>query len=37
MALESVSLVEAHGWEIRVTDSEMDGVRFEITGVETTH
>jgi PAS domain S-box-containing protein len=29
-------IVEAHGWEIRVTDSETGGARFEITGVETT-
>ena len=29
-------IVEAHGWEIRVTDSETGGTRFEITGVETT-
>ncbi|WP_424016152.1 PAS domain S-box protein (plasmid) [Halorientalis pallida] len=28
-------IVEAHGWEIRVTDSETGGARFEITGVET--
>jgi PAS domain S-box-containing protein len=27
-------IVEAHGWEIRVTDSEDGGARFEITGVE---
>ncbi|WP_324760912.1 hybrid sensor histidine kinase/response regulator [Haloarcula sp. GH36] len=29
-------IVEAHGWEIRATDSETGGARFEITGVETT-
>jgi signal transduction histidine kinase len=29
-------IVEAHGWEIRVTDSETGGARFEITGVEVT-
>lgn len=27
-------IVEAHGWEIRVTDSNDGGTRFEITGVE---
>ncbi|MFB6211860.1 MAG: ATP-binding protein [Halobacteriales archaeon] len=27
-------IVEAHGWEIQVTDSEAGGARFEITGVE---
>jgi signal transduction histidine kinase len=27
-------IVEAHGWEIRVTDGSDDGARFEITGVE---
>ena len=27
-------VVEAHGWEITVTESECGGVRFEITGVE---
>ena len=27
-------IVEAHGWEIRVTDGNEDGARFEITGVE---
>lgn len=26
-------IVEAHGWSINVTESEMGGVRFEITGV----
>ncbi|SDY83914.1 PAS domain S-box protein [Halopenitus persicus] len=26
-------IVEAHGWEIRVTESEAGGARFEITGV----
>jgi len=29
-------IVEVHGWEIRVTDSETGGARFEITGVEVT-
>ena len=28
-------IVEAHGWDIRVTESEAGGARFEITGVET--
>lgn len=27
-------IVEAHGWEIEVTDSDDGGVRFEITGIE---
>jgi PAS domain S-box-containing protein len=27
-------IVEAHDWEIRITDSEGGGARFEITGVE---
>uniref|UniRef100_UPI0035C1596C sensor histidine kinase n=1 Tax=Salinarchaeum laminariae TaxID=869888 RepID=UPI0035C1596C len=27
-------VVEAHGWEIRVTDGEAGGARFEITGVD---
>ncbi|MEF8826218.1 MAG: PAS domain S-box protein [Halapricum sp.] len=27
-------IVEAHDWDIRVTDSESGGARFEITGVE---
>lgn len=27
-------IVEAHGWNIRVTDSETGGARFEITGTE---
>lgn len=27
-------IVEAYGWEIRVTDSTAGGARFEITGVE---
>jgi PAS domain S-box-containing protein len=27
-------IVEAHGWEIRITDSSDGGARFEITGVE---
>jgi PAS domain S-box-containing protein len=30
-------VVEAHGWEIRVTDSQTGGVRFEIISVETAH
>ncbi|MFC6977005.1 PAS domain S-box protein [Halomicroarcula sp. GCM10025709] len=30
-------IVEAHGWEIHVTDSEASSARFEITGVETAH
>ena len=29
-------IVEAHGWEIRVTESSDGGARFEITGVEFT-
>jgi len=28
-------IVAAHGWHIRVTDSQSGGARFEITGVET--
>ncbi|MDY7083447.1 MAG: ATP-binding protein, partial [Halobacteria archaeon] len=28
------SIVEAHGWEIDVSESEEGGARFEITGVE---
>ena len=28
-------VVEAHGWDIRVTDSNDDGARFEVTGVDT--
>jgi signal transduction histidine kinase len=28
------SIVEAHGWEIRVTDGTDGGARFEITGIE---
>ncbi|WP_324661928.1 PAS domain-containing sensor histidine kinase [Haloarcula sediminis] len=28
-------IVTAHGWQIRLTDSESGGARFEITGVET--
>ena len=28
-------VVEAHGWDIRVADSDDDGARFEITGVDT--
>jgi Signal transduction histidine kinase len=27
-------IVEAHGWEISITDSDDDGARFEIAGVE---
>ncbi|GGN87525.1 MULTISPECIES: PAS domain S-box protein [Haloarcula] len=27
-------IVEAHGWEIRVTESELGGARFEMTGFE---
>ena len=27
-------IVEAHGWEIRVTEGTNGGARFEITGVE---
>jgi len=27
-------IVEAHGWEIAVTESEQGGARFEFTGVE---
>lgn len=27
-------IVTAHGWDIRITDSECGGARFEITGVE---
>ncbi|MFC7057645.1 two-component system sensor histidine kinase NtrB [Halovenus salina] len=30
-------IAEAHGWEIRVVNSEMGGARFEIIGVDTTH
>ncbi len=26
-------VVDAHGWDIRVTDSDQGGARFEITGV----
>ncbi|CCQ37004.1 sensor box histidine kinase [Natronomonas moolapensis 8.8.11] len=29
-------IVEAHGWEIRVVESEQGGARFEITGVDRT-
>lgn len=29
-------IVEAHGWEITIAESERGGARFEITGVETT-
>ena len=28
-------VAEAHGWEIRVTDGEAGGARFEVTGVGT--
>jgi PAS domain S-box-containing protein len=28
-------VVEAHGWEITVTESEQGGARFEITGIDT--
>ncbi|RLM90070.1 response regulator [Haloarcula sp. Atlit-7R] len=28
-------VVEAHGWDIRVTESSIGGTRFEITGLET--
>ncbi len=28
-------IADAHGWKITVTESEQDGARFEITGVET--
>ena len=28
-------IVDAHGWDIRVTDSDDDGARFEITGIGT--
>lgn len=28
-------VVEAHGWDIRVTDSNDNGARFEVTGVDT--
>ena len=27
-------IVEAHGWDIRVTEGDDGGARFEITGVE---
>ena len=27
-------IVEAHGWEVRATDSADGGARFEVTGVE---
>jgi PAS domain S-box-containing protein len=27
-------ITEAHGWDVRVTDSEVGGARFEISGVE---
>ncbi|MFC6974037.1 ATP-binding protein [Halomicroarcula sp. GCM10025709] len=30
-------IVEAHGWEIRVTDGSDGGARFEITGVDIDH
>ncbi|KAB1193781.1 PAS domain S-box protein [Haloferax sp. MBLA0076] len=29
-----MEIVTAHGWEIRVTESERGGARFEVTGVE---
>jgi hypothetical protein len=29
------TIVEAHGWDIRVVDGDRCGARFEITGVET--
>jgi signal transduction histidine kinase len=29
------SVVEAHGWDVAITESESGGARFEITGVET--
>lgn len=29
-------VADAHGWEVRVTDSADDGARFELTGVEST-
>ena len=29
------TVVEAHGWKIRVTESESGGARFEVTGVDT--
>jgi signal transduction histidine kinase len=28
------SIVEAHGWELRATESEAGGARFEVTGVD---
>ncbi|MFC7057160.1 sensor histidine kinase [Halovenus salina] len=28
-------IVDAHGWDIRVTDSDDDGAQFEITGIDT--
>lgn len=28
------TIAEAHGWDIRVTDSDDDGARFEITGIK---
>ncbi|MFC7194358.1 hypothetical protein ACFQL4_06320 [Halosimplex aquaticum] len=27
-------MVEAHGWDVAVTESEDGGARFEITGVD---
>jgi signal transduction histidine kinase len=27
-------IVEAHGWEISVTDAEAGGARFELTGID---
>jgi signal transduction histidine kinase len=29
-------VVDAHGWDIRVTDGTNDGARFEITGIAST-
>ena len=29
----TVAVVDAHGWDIRVTDSDQGGARFGITGV----
>ena len=28
------AVVEAHGWDIRATESDQGGARFEVTGVE---
>lgn len=33
-ALRQDRIVEMHGWEITVTESEESGARFNITGVE---